>query len=59
MACHIESLGEKIVSDEWVDYVQKILSASGSDQNIAPGSQTFAQRVLRRQTTKYVPGADK
>jgi hypothetical protein len=55
----IESLGEKIVSDEWMDYVREILSASGSDKNVGIGSQTFSQRVFRSETTKYVTGTDK
>jgi hypothetical protein len=59
MVGHIESLGEKVVSDEWMDFVREILSAGGSHQNIAIGSQTVSQRVLCRQTTKYVPGTDK
>ena len=57
MACDTESLGEKIVSDKWFDYVRTIISAGRSDPDIASVSQVFAQRVL--QNTKYVSSTDK
>jgi hypothetical protein len=59
MVADIESLGEKIVSDEWMDYVREILSASGSDQNVDIVSQIFSHCVFRSETTKYIPGTDK
>ncbi len=59
MAADIESLSEKVVSDERMNDMRKIFCSSGSDKNVGIGSQTFSQRVLRRETTKYVAGTDK
>jgi len=59
MAADVESSGEKIVFDKWSYHVRKILSASGGDRDVTPGSQDMTQRVLCRQATKDVDGADK
>jgi hypothetical protein len=58
MAAHVESSDEKIVSEQWAYHVRKIFSASGSDLDVSPNPQDTAQRVLRRQATKDVPGAN-